>query len=84
MHSKNLTYNDVCPENFLVGLREKADKIFIVDFGNCKKFIDENSSHIEFRNDPKPFKSSSRFKSIYAHIGKSNRFFIQPYPEGMI
>lgn len=55
-----------------------------MDFGNCKKFIDENSSHIEFRNDPKPFKSSSKFKSIYAHIGKSNRLLIQPYPEEMI
>lgn len=46
VHSKNLTYNDICPENFLVGLKEKADKIFIVDFGNCKKFVDEKNKHI--------------------------------------
>jgi hypothetical protein len=27
-------------ENFLIGLGKKADKIFIIDFGNCRKFVD--------------------------------------------
>jgi len=41
IHSKNLVYNDIDSENFLVGLGKKADKIFVVDFGNCRKFVDE-------------------------------------------
>jgi serine/threonine protein kinase len=40
IHSKNLVYNDIDSENFLVGLGKKADKIFIVDFGNSRKFVD--------------------------------------------
>lgn len=40
VHSKNLVYNDIDSSNFLVGLGKKADKIFLVDFGNCRKFVD--------------------------------------------
>lgn len=66
-----------------MGLKEKADKIFIVDFGNCKKFIDDKSKHIEMEDDKKPFESDLRFKSVHSHIHKSKTFHIQIYPEGM-
>lgn len=72
VHSKKLTYNDICPENFLVGLKEKADKIFMIDFGNCKKYVDDKSKHIELGIDKQPFKSDVRFKSVHAHIKKSS------------
>lgn len=84
VHSKKLTYNDMCPENFLVGLKEKADKIFIVDFGNCKKYIDDKSKHIELGDDKKPFESDLRFKSVHSHIHKSKTLYIQIYRGGMI
>lgn len=71
VHSKSLTYNDICPQNFLVGLKQKADKIFMVDFGNCKKFLDDKNKHIEFSSDKNPFPSDIRFKSVHAHIKKS-------------
>ncbi|MCL4116647.1 UNVERIFIED_CONTAM: hypothetical protein GTU68_055996, partial [Idotea baltica] len=48
VHQKKFIYNDIDPENFLVGLREQADKIFMVDFGSCKKYLDENDNHIVF------------------------------------
>lgn len=66
----------MCPENFLVGLKEKADKIFIVDFGNCKKYIDDKSKHIELGDDKKPFESDLRFKSVHSHIHKSKKSHI--------
>ena len=46
VHSKNLVYNDIDSSNFLVGLGKKADKIFVVDFGNCRKFVDEENNHV--------------------------------------
>ena len=51
IHSKKLVYNDVDPENFLIGLGQKADKIFMVDFGSCKKFVDGDGSHINFSDE---------------------------------
>ena len=71
VHSKNLTYSDICPDNFLVGLREKADKIFMVDFGNCKKFVDQTDTHLELGTAQPDTKCDVRFKSIHGHMGKS-------------
>ena len=42
IHTKKFVYGDIDTENLLVGLKEKADKIFMVDFGSCRKFVDEN------------------------------------------
>lgn len=43
----------------------------MIDFGNCKKFVDDKNKHIEFNDDKNPFPSSIRFKSVHAHIKKS-------------
>lgn len=53
VHSKKFVYGDVDTENLLVGLKEKADKIFMVDFGSCRKFVDHNGNHIPLGNEDK-------------------------------
>jgi serine/threonine protein kinase len=40
LHNNNFIFRDLKPENFVVGLGKKADMIYIIDFGLCKKFID--------------------------------------------
>lgn len=72
VHSKGLIYNDVEPGNFLVGLGQKQDKIFLVDFGSCEKYLDEEGKHVAFSSEKQPKKSSVRFRSISGHIGKSS------------
>ena len=37
IHSKDIVYRDVKPENFLIGIND-PNVIYVVDFGLCKKF----------------------------------------------
>src|SRR5690349_10141973 len=67
IHSKNLVYNDIDPENFLVGLLKKADKIFVVDYGNCRKFVDEEENHYFIGKEENKVKNNVRFRSLHQH-----------------
>ena len=46
IHSKNVIFRDVKPENFLFGLKD-PDVLYITDFGLCKKYrSDKSGKHI--------------------------------------
>lgn len=66
-----MVYGDLDTKNLLVGLKEKADKIFLVDFGSCRKFVDTNENHIALGAEEKHYLSNPRFKSVHGHIKKS-------------
>ena len=69
VHNKNFIHRDMKPDNFLMGIGQHCNKVFIVDFGLAKKYRDSRTrAHIAYRED-KSLTGTARYASINAHLG---------------
>lgn len=68
LHSKNYIHRDIKPENFLIGIGEKSNLVYVIDFGLSKKYKDAKMDHLPYR-EHRPLTGTTRYASINNHLG---------------
>ena len=69
IHSKNLIYRDIKPENFLVGIND-PNVIYVIDFGLCKKYRSSKTGKHILPKVGRKFNGNFKFSSSYTIRGK--------------
>ena len=68
IHNRHFIHRDIKPDNFCVGLNKTAHKIFVIDFGLAKRYIQRDGKHIPYR-EGKNLTGTARYASINTHLG---------------
>ena len=68
-HSKNYIHRDIKPDNFVMGVNQNSNKLYIIDYGLAKKYRDVNThEHIPYI-EGKSLTGTARYASINALLG---------------
>ncbi|CAG9325680.1 unnamed protein product [Blepharisma stoltei] len=68
VHKCGYIHRDIKPENFMMGAKENTSRVYMIDFGLAKKYINSYQKHIAYK-DGLNVMGTLRFLSINTHHG---------------
>ena len=60
VHSTGRSYNDIKPENVMIN----GNKVTLIDFGLCTKFVDSKGNHISESEEISKFQGNLTFSTV--------------------
>lgn len=70
IHSRSFIHRDIKPSNFLMGIEEKENLVYVLDFGLARQYMDPVSkTHIPYRRCEK-LVGTLNFISVGTHAGR--------------
>ena len=49
LHNKGIIHRDIKPSNFVFGIQNETSVLFLIDYGFCKGYIQQNGTHVPLK-----------------------------------